>query len=217
VQSRISNKHEVVARLYKIFHRTRIRHFAISLAHLLRRGVLTFECSTQARFLQTHLARVVHTDALYFKRWTRRYRRDAVYGFSGDLPRSCCTRSPKKTAPRTAPKYKGSRKKRRDDERGPDRMASCNSKLFQWNGIDGGFVGRAAPDPSFSCSASRTSEKKRERERERERERGRGKEVRKATLLHRLLDWFSLCSKILTTSLTSVDCIFTASNKGSGL
>lgn len=99
-------------------------------------GFLTFECSTQARFLQTHLARVVHTDALYFKRWTRRYRRDAVYGFSGDLPRSCCTRSPKKTAPRTAPKYKGSRKKRRDDERGPDRMASCNSKLFQWNGID---------------------------------------------------------------------------------
>lgn len=96
------------------------------------RGVLTFECSTQARFLQTHLARVVHTDALYFKRWTRRYRRDAVYGFSGDLPRSCCTRSPKKTAPRTAPKYKGSRKKRRD-ERGPDRSEWPHAILNYFN------------------------------------------------------------------------------------
>lgn len=169
VQSRYRKRIDIgFARDFIKFSVERIRHFAISSAHLLRRGVLTLECSTQqAQFFQTHPARVAHTDALYFKRWTRRYRRDAVYGFSGDLPRSCCMRSPKKTAPRTAPNCKDSRKKWRDDGRGPDRMASCNSKLFQWNGIER-LVDLlvATLDPSSFCSSSRTRERKRACERE---------------------------------------------------
>lgn len=167
----------------------------------------------QARFLQTHLVRVVHTDALYFN-----VEHDDTGGMQFTVFPVICPAHAVRALPKRRHlgplKYKGSRKKRRDDGRGPDQMASCNSKLFQWNGIERPVDLLVAQHPTRSsfCSASRARKRKREWEGE-----GRGKELRKATLLHRLLDWFSLCSKILTTSLSSVDCIFTASNKGSGL
>lgn len=214
--SRISNRHVVVARLYKIFPRTRIRHFAISSTRLLRKVVLTFECvcsTTGTIFADTSRSCRAHRRFI-FQRWTWRYRRDRMQFtvFPVICPAHAVRALPKRRHLEPL-KYKGSRKMRRDDGRGADRMASCNSKLFQWNGIERPVDLLVAQHPTHRPSIAR-AERKRKREWEGE---GRGKELRKAALLHRLLDWFSLCSKILTTSLSSVDCIFTASNKGSSL